>query len=406
MRKYQQIFFMFLAVFLVVFLSSCASQVVDQNDDSDGDDSEIIQISAPADNDTVSGTSKLYGTYTQEVTTLTLKVEDGAESNIGVSSGNWQYYLDTTEYDNGEYNILVNGYAEGDLLASGNILININNESEAETSLTISYPAASQEVFGIIEVSGNYTTNFDSIKINFNNHYFIEYTTTMSEGSWSKDFETDTLVDGTHKVVAIGSLDGDEYYSRVVSFVIDQPLLWLDITSDEDQGVVSGALTVIGTYIGSLDAIKTIVDADDEFSASFSQKNWSCDIDTTALSNGDHQLKAVAYLDAEQYESAAVDFTVNNDSDPFTLGILQPNENQEVSGTISISGTYSGGASLIKVIIDDDSEKEYAAAFSNGTWSLSFDTTTLANGVHEIAAEVYLGSDKMERGAINFEVNN
>ncbi|MBT3581603.1 hypothetical protein HN511_04855, partial [bacterium] len=66
----------------------------------------------------------------------------------------------------------------------------------------------------------------------------------------------------------------------------------------------------------------------------------------------------------------------------------------------------SGGASLIKVIIDDDSEKEYAAAFSNGTWSLSFDTTTLANGVHEIAAEVYLGSDKMERGAINFEVNN
>jgi hypothetical protein len=402
MRKYQQIFFIFLAFFLVVFLSSCASQVVDQNEE----ESEIIQISAPADNAAVSGAIKLYGTYTQEVTTLTLKVGDGVESNIGVSSGNWQYYLDTTGYDNGEYSLLVNGYAEGNLLVSSNISIHINNEDGAETSLTISCPAVNQEVFGIIEVSGNYTTNFDSIKINFNNHYFIEYTTTMSAGSWSKDFETDTLADGTHKVVVIGSLGDDEYYSRVVSFVIDQPLLWLDITGDEEGGVVSGTLTIVGTYIGDLDAIKTIVDNEDAFSASFSNKNWSCDVDTTGLSNGDHQLKAVAYLGAEQYESAIVNFTVNNDPDPFTLGILQPNENQGVSGAISISGTYSGGVSLIKVIIDDDSQKEYAATFTNGTWSLSFDTTTLANGIHEIAAEIYLGSDKMERGAINFVVNN
>jgi hypothetical protein len=73
-----------------------------------------------------------------------------------------------------------------------------------------------------------------------------------------------------------------------------------------------------------------------------------------------------------------------------TISILDPEDLDVVSGTIIISGTYTGPVTTIELWVDDDYEDD--VSFSAGTWSYIYNTTGLFDTYHLISVEANPGT--------------
>ncbi|EMR73261.1 Peptidase C1A, papain [Thermoplasmatales archaeon SCGC AB-539-N05] len=154
------------------------------------------------------------------------------------------------------------------------------------------------------------------------------------------------------------------------------------------------------------------------------QYQWGCNIigsgmwghytlDTTHLSNGEHNLTATATYDSASGKVTAqdtVNFTVNNDGPPENLNveITYPTEGEVTKGDIQISGSViTETSATIRIFIDNQQKAEFDNI--NGLWSVSFNTNTedVADGKHTIVAEATINDgDITATASVNFMVDN
>ena len=156
------------------------------------------------------------------------------------------------------------------------------------------------------------------------------------------------------------------------------------ITSPASGAAVSGTITV--TTSVSANTISVQLKADGaNVGAAVASAPFPLSLDTTTLANGNHSLTAVASDSAGQTTtSAAVSIKVSNTSGtPPSVSITSPSSGATVSGTIAVTTNVS--ANTISVQLKADGAN-VGAAVTSAPFSLSLNTTTLANGSHTLTA--------------------
>ena len=93
------------------------------------------------------------------------------------------------------------------------------------------------------------------------------------------------------------------------------------------------------------------------------------------------------------------EITINTLNAPPIINILNPSNNEIVSGTITISGNASDevGVQLIQIKIDNNSWEDLSGKES---WEYKLSTTTLSNGEHTIYVRAYDGEHYDEKSII------
>ncbi len=116
---------------------------------------------------------------------------------------------------------------------------------------------------------------------------------------------------------------------------------------------------------------------------------YAVSLDTTKLSNGSHSFTAIARdASGNRTTSAAVAANVSNttpDTTPPTVSITAPAADATVTGTISLSASATDNIGVVGVQFQVDGANSGSEDLI-APYTLSFDTTALANGSHSLTA--------------------
>ena len=160
-------------------------------------------------------------------------------------------------------------------------------------------------------------------------------------------------------------------------------------------GTVSGAVTISASASDNVGVVKVEFLVDGALLDTDTASPYSAAWDTTVTSNGEHTLLARAY-DAAGNSTASQQVTVTvtggiEDVTPPSVNITFPTNGSTVSGTVTISASASDdlGVAEVEFFIDGGSIGNGVPAGSAGPWTISWNSTSVANGSHTLMAKAY-----------------
>lgn len=160
-------------------------------------------------------------------------------------------------------------------------------------------------------------------------------------------------------------------------------------------GTVSGAITINATASDNIGVTKVEFLVDGGLIATDTSSPYSAAWDTTAASNGTHTLLARAY-DAAGNSTASPQVTVTvtggvEDVTAPTVNLTFPATGSTVGGTVTMSASASDdvGVARVEFFVDGASIGNGTPAGSAGPWTISWNTTGVANGSHTLMVKAY-----------------
>ena len=239
--------------------------------------------------------------------------------------------------------------------------------------------------------------------------FFIDGVTRGSDTTspYSLSFNSTTLTNGTHSLTARAvDAAGNATTSSAASFSVN------NTTPDTTPPTVSASVTgTSGTITLNATASDNVGVSSVEFfidgvtRGSDSTAPYSLSFNSTTLTNGTHSLTARA-VDAagNATTSSAASFSVNNttpDTTPPTVSASVTG----TSGTITLNATASDnvGVTSVEFFIDGVTR----GSDTTSPYSLSFNSTTLANGSHSLTARaVDAAGNATTSSAASFSISN
>jgi len=238
---------------------------------------------------------------------------------------------------------------------------------------------------------------------------------TVSTGTSYTDSEVAAGRQYCYNIVAVGA--SNACYSRASNCVCATPgggggdttPPTTSITSPTAGSTVSGSVTIsanasdnvgvtnVEFYVGS-----TLIGSDNTSPYSIA---WN----SASVANGTHTLTSRAYDAAgNSATSAGVSVTVNNtssDTTPPTTSITSPTAGSTVSGTITISANASDNVGVTNVQFYHGST--LIGSDSTSPYSISWNTTTVANGTYSLTSRAYDAAGNVgTSAAVSVTVNN
>lgn len=178
----------------------------------------------------------------------------------------------------------------------------------------------------------------------------------------------------------------------------------VSITSPGAGMTLSGTITLAANASSNIGiaSIQFQVDGSN-LGAADTTAPYSASLNTTTLANGKHNVSAVATdTSNNKATSPAVSITVNNTTPPaVAVSITSPASGATVSGTISVtaSATATGGVASVQFLLDG---ANLGSADTSSPYTTSWDTTTVSNGGHVLAARAI---DTLGNSATSTNVN-
>ena len=253
------------------------------------------------------------------------------------------------------------------------------------------------------------------------------------------------------------SLSGDHAFIAVppVQAASEKTRAYVDLPNSNVQA--SGTYTVAGWATNDTRSVNTVsIRLDGKFvgtasygssrpdvCAAFANQQdcpnvgWTYPLNTSAFTDGQHVLEAVAAASDGSHALATTSFTIANangtSSSPIQMFIDNPSAGSTASGTLTVSGWAFDPNGFVNVyaIVDPDSlignsyyygnfatgglpRPDVCAVFNNATncansgWSYTFDTTRYSNGTHTLAVlaseNIYSGPSKILQ--TTFKISN
>ena len=166
--------------------------------------------------------------------------------------------------------------------------------------------------------------------------------------------------------------------------------LTVSITSPVSGATVSGKITMTATASDpvAIASVQFQVDGA-SLGATVTAAPYSLSLDTTALSNGKHNLTATAVDNSgNKATSAAVSIFLNNLSAPPptpTVSITSPVNGATVTGTITIAALASASDPItgVQFLLDG---ADMGSKVTSSPYSISWNSTTLGDGLHNLVA--------------------
>jgi hypothetical protein len=382
-----------------------------------------VSIASPASGATVSG-SILFSAITNSnpqvgfsditgvpIATLQFQV-DGVKLGAAQTNGHHSVMLDTKTLANGKHSLTVIATDTSNSATSSTVSITVNNGNSASPSVSISSPASGATVSGTITVTASASDSVSIASVQFQ----IDGSNLGAADStapYSASLNTTTLTNGKHSLTAIATdTSNDKATSAAVSITVNNGNKTppsISITSPASGATVSGTITVTASASDSVSIASVQFQIDgSNLGAADSTAPYSASLNTTTLANGKHSLTAIATdTSNNKITSTAVSITVNNGNNtPPTVSITSPASGATVSGTITVSANASDSVGVASVQFDVDGSN-LGAADTSAPYSVSLNTTTLANGNHTLTAVATdKSSNKGTSAGVSINVNN
>jgi Big-like domain-containing protein len=167
-----------------------------------------------------------------------------------------------------------------------------------------------------------------------------------------------------------------------------QSVVKVSIQSPAAGATLYGTATVSGSATSKfpITSVAVAVDAGAYQPANTSAGTccWTYSLNTNALSNGSHTLRAKATDSHGNVGQTSIAVTVNNAPPTVTIG--SPAAGASVAGVVTVSGTAASQIGVTSVVVRLDNGSPGTTAAGTTNWSASLDTTQFGDGSHTIAA--------------------
>jgi glucose/arabinose dehydrogenase len=259
-----------------------------------------VQVTAPANGATVSGTVQLTATASDNVAIVGVQFKQGS-TNVGAEDTTAPYSVswNTTALANGSYSLTAVARDQaGNTTTSGVITVTVSNGDTTPPIVSITAPANLALVQGTITVSAAASDNVGVAGVQFK----VDGTNIGAEDAtapYSVSWNTTTLPNGSHALTAVArDAAGNTTTSTTVSVTINNPDTTapsVSITAPASGATVSGTAMVSANASDNVAVVGVQFKADGaNIGSEDTSAPYSVSWNTAAVSNGSHLLTAVA----------------------------------------------------------------------------------------------------------------
>ncbi len=262
-------------------------------------------------------------------------------------------------------------------------------------TVAITAPANGATVSATVTVSANASDNVGVAGVQF----YVDGATLGAEdtaGPYSVSWDTTSAANGSHTLTAIArDAAGNRTTSATVTVTVSNTIPdttppTVAITAPANGATVSATVSVSANASDNVGVagVQFYVDGA-TLGAEDTASPYSVSWDTTSVANGSHALTAIARDAAgNRTTSATVTVTVSNttpDTTPPTVAITAPAAGATVSATVNVSANASDnvGVAGVQFYVDGTT---LGAEDTATPYSVSWDTTRVANGAHALTA--------------------
>ncbi|MDF7824532.1 Ig-like domain-containing protein [Pontiellaceae bacterium B12227] len=278
------------------------------------------------------------------------------------------------------------------------VLANTNAVPDVDITpptVSVTSPSDQDTVSGIIQVTASASDASGIKKVGL---YVDDAWVETDHGApYEFSYDTTVLSDGSHliKVRAVDMADNAAFSSNI-TVVVDNTVVEdiippaVSIISPADQDTVSGVITVEASASDANGIKKVSLYVDGGWVEVDFGAPYQFDYDTTALSDGSHLIRVRAVDLADNYtDSSNITVVVDNMQPPIELILPEPFD--FVRDTIVVTAAAA-----------EDVEVKHVALYVNDVfqtldesepYELSYDTTALADGEHQVKVEMVDLSD-------------
>ncbi|HEX8706129.1 MAG TPA: Ig-like domain-containing protein, partial [Myxococcaceae bacterium] len=347
-----------------------------------------VALTAPAEGDTLTGTVLLSANAS----------DDRAITRVDFYVGTTLLGTDTTEPYSLSYNTrsLPNGAKVltaraydplGNVGTSAPVNVTFTNDLTAP-SATLTGLASGATLKGTLTLSANASDNVGVTRVEFYDGATLLGTDTVAP--YSLFWDTRTVANGSH-VLSVKAYDAVEQVGT-------SPNLSVTVNNDQIAPTVAFSAPAAGaTVAGTVTATAAATDNQGVTRVEFYEGTTFLGADTSSPytwswntrtgSNGSRTLTARAYDASENFASAEVTVTADNDFTLPTVTLTAPAEGVTVSGTLSFAATASDDRALTKVAFFVGNTQ--VGVDTAPSYTFSYNTRNLPNGAHVLTARAY-----------------
>ena len=362
-----------------------------------GGDSQApaVSLTAPAGGATVSGTTTVSATATDNVGVVGVQFRiDGAALGAEDTSAPYSLQWNTTTATPGSHQLTaVARDLAGNSTTSSVVTVTVNNGDGTAPTVSLTAPASGASVSGSTSVTANASDNVGVTGVQFQVDG-VNVGTEDTSSPYSRTWDSTTASNGTHSLTAVardaaGNTTTSAARTVTVSNGGDTQSPTVSLSAPASGAGVSGSVTISASASDNVAVVGVQfkvdgVNVNTEDTSSPYSRSW----DSTTASNGTHSLTAVARDAAgNTTTSAARTVTVSNggDTQSPTVSLSAPASGAGVSGSVTISASASDNVAVVGVQFKVDGVNVNTEDTSS-PYSRSWDSTTAGNGTHSLTA--------------------
>jgi hypothetical protein len=383
----------------------------------------VVTVTKPAAGATVSGTITLTATATDDKGVVGVQFKrNGSDLGREDRSAPYSIQWNTKGVADGSSTITaVARDASGHATTSAGVTIVVSNNAPSNTdttspSVSISAPAGGSTVSGIIALTASATDNVGVVGVQFK----VDGVNVGDEDTaapYSIQWTTTLLANGNHSVVAVArDSAGNSATSASLTISVnntqappaDTTAPAVSVTAPAASATLSGTVTVTAAATDNVGVAGVQFKVDgNNLGAEDDTAPYAVQWNTSTASNGSHTVVAVARDAAgNSSTSSSIGVTVVNDQAPPSVSITAPADGATLSGTVSVTATASDDLAVAGVRFQLNGVN-LGAEDTASPYSVSWNTTSAANGAHTLTAIARDGAGKTTTSAaVALTVNN
>ncbi|MDC8444745.1 MAG: Ig-like domain-containing protein, partial [Nitrosomonas sp.] len=254
-------------------------------------------------------------------------------------------------------------------------------------------------VSGVVPVAFSYSDNVAVASVEFYVNGSLH--STSAQAPFSLSLDTTKLASGSYTLNAIAfDAERNQGVSNTVTVTVsngstannkDTQTPVISIASPATGSTVSGNVPVSFSYSDNVAVTAIDLYVNGQLYGKSTQAPFTFALDTTKLANGNYSLTAHAFDAAgNQGVSGSVSVAVSNtvaDTQSPVINIASPAAGSTVSGNVPVSFSYSDNVAV--TAIDFYVNGQLHGRSTQAPFTLTLDTTKLANGSHSLAAQAF-----------------
>ncbi len=304
----------------------------------------------------------------------------------------WSLEYDTTHLSEGRHEFRVDVFDNANTWAHASVFFRVDNTNP---SGTISNLETDHYYRGVVTVTGSASdalSGVDRVRVRIDNG---EWEAATGTTSWSYEWDTTTVSDGSHTFTARVYDRAGNYVDRSVRVNIDNSAPSLGTVTfgpsygslNQEFTISISSITETGSGVKKVEATVKRPDGS-TFTVKISKKSdgsWEGSFPLgSSDAEGTYTLVSIYAIDKIGNEvTNAYSKKIVYDYTAPTLTFTSHDNYDQISGTVTLSGSLSDAVSgLYAATITIDGSETYDIVSSSGTWSFSLDTTAYDDGYH------------------------